>query len=97
LHTYFSISGRNRVTLPGVTGLTYLDKPQRYKRLEQTDAITISGEVDRVYLAPPGVTIILWSGTRVDQTQKRWQILMIGVLTKCCASNPPMLWIKASG
>lgn len=53
LHTYFSISGRNRVTLPGVTGLTYLDKPQRYKRLEQTDAITISGEVDRVYLAPP--------------------------------------------
>jgi D-hexose-6-phosphate mutarotase len=53
LHTYFSISGRNRVTLPGVTGLTYLDKPLRYKQLEQTDAITISGEVDRVYLAPP--------------------------------------------
>ncbi len=72
LHTYFSISGRDGVALPAVTGLTYLDKPQRYKQLEQTDAIAISGEVDRVYLAPPLEIELLDSARQTNTSISTW-------------------------
>lgn len=67
LHSYFSIAGLHGVTLPALTGLSYLDKPQRYKQLEQTEALEISGEVDRVYLAPPA-EIELLDATRQSTT-----------------------------
>lgn len=71
-HTYFSISGRDRVTLPGVTGLTYLDKPQRYKQLQQTDAIAIRGEIDRVYLVPPPEIELLDSARQTKTSISTW-------------------------
>lgn len=72
LHTYFSISGRDLVALPGVTGLTYLDKPQRYKQLRQTDAIAIRSEVDRVYLAPPPEIELLDSARQTKTSISTW-------------------------
>ena len=71
-HTYFSISGRDRVTLPAVTGLTYLDKSQRYRQLVQTDAIVIRGEVDRVYLAPPVEIELLDAARRTSTSISTW-------------------------
>ena len=53
LHSYFAISNRQQVTIPSVTQLAYLDKPQNYRSQQQTCAITFDSEVDRVYQAPP--------------------------------------------
>jgi len=53
LHSYFAISNRQQVTIPSVTQLTYLDKPQNYRSQQQTSAIIFDSEVDRVYQAPP--------------------------------------------
>ena len=72
LHTYFRISSRDRISIPDVTGLTYLDKPQHYKKLQQTSAITINDEVDRVYLAPPMKVDLLDSGRQLTTSISSW-------------------------
>ena len=72
LHTYFGISSRDRITIPDVTGLTYLDKPQHYKKLPQTSATMINDEVDRVYLAPPMKIDLLDSGRQLTTSISSW-------------------------
>lgn len=53
LHSYFSVADCGEVSIPGLTGLTYLDKPSGFSRQTQREPLHIDGEVDRVYLNPP--------------------------------------------
>lgn len=50
LHTYFSIGDISEVTVLGLENKEYLDKTNEFKRVTQTLPLTISGEVDRIYL-----------------------------------------------
>lgn len=50
LHTYFAISDVDRIRISGLDGCTYLDKVNDWQRRTQNGVITISGEVDRVYM-----------------------------------------------
>ena len=50
LHTYFMIGDINEVKVTGLEGCDYLDKVEDFKRKHQEGAITVSSEVDRVYL-----------------------------------------------
>ncbi len=51
LHTYYHVGDIEHASLHGLKGATYLDKVESYAQKTETDeAITISGEVDRVYI-----------------------------------------------
>jgi glucose-6-phosphate 1-epimerase len=51
LHTYFHVGDIAQVTLAGLKGAAFLDKVESYsQKTEASDAISISSEVDRVYL-----------------------------------------------
>lgn len=50
LHTYFSVADISEVTVLGLENKDYLDKTKEFKRCTQTTPLTISGEVDRIYL-----------------------------------------------
>ena len=50
LHTYFSVSDIDAVSVGGLRGCRYVDKPSGgLERLEGNDEVAIAGEVDRVY------------------------------------------------
>lgn len=51
LHTYFQVSDVREITIDGLDGVSYLDKVDDFACKQQTGAITIGSEVDRVYLA----------------------------------------------
>jgi glucose-6-phosphate 1-epimerase len=72
LHSYFSISSRSQVSIPAVTRLTYLDKLQDYLPQQQASAISINGEVDRVYQAPPETIDLLDSGKGINTSICSW-------------------------
>ena len=50
LHTYFNVADISAVTVLGLENKEYLDKTKKFKRCTQTTPLTISGEVDRIYL-----------------------------------------------
>ncbi|MBI3778899.1 MAG: D-hexose-6-phosphate mutarotase [Gammaproteobacteria bacterium] len=50
LHTYFQVSDVRRVTIRGLEGCPYLDKVDGGRRKQQSGAVTISAETDRIYL-----------------------------------------------
>lgn len=50
LHTYFTISDVDKVQVHGLDGCEYYDKVEGMQRKTQTGAVTISSEVDRVYV-----------------------------------------------
>jgi D-hexose-6-phosphate mutarotase len=51
LHTYLHVGDVAQATLHGLKGASYLDKVESYtQKTETTDAIPITGEVDRVFL-----------------------------------------------
>jgi D-hexose-6-phosphate mutarotase len=50
LHSYFAVSDIARATIGGLEGAAYLDKVANYERFQQTGAITIARETDRIYL-----------------------------------------------
>jgi len=51
LHTYFAVGDIGQVSIAGLKGRSYLDKPANFARkLETWDVIWIASEVDRVYL-----------------------------------------------
>ena len=50
LHTYFNIGDINRITIEGLEGREYLDQLQGHQTNHQKGPITISEEVDRIYL-----------------------------------------------
>ena len=72
LHSYFSISSRSQLSIPAVTGLTYLDKLQNYMPQFQSPAISINAEVDRVYQAPPETIDLLDSGKGINTSIRSW-------------------------
>lgn len=49
-HTYFEVSDIRNCRIHGLGGLPYLDKVDGGKKKQQTGAITIGEEVDRIYL-----------------------------------------------
>jgi glucose-6-phosphate 1-epimerase len=51
LHTYFNVGEIAAVSISGLKGVDYLDKTENFAmKHESSDAITISSEVDRVYM-----------------------------------------------
>ena len=50
LHTYFKVDDVSRTKVSGLEGKEYLDKTRNFERLTQNGAVSISGEVDRIYL-----------------------------------------------
>ena len=50
LHTYFRVSDIAHVSVTGLDGCSYLDKLDAFARKPQSGPITVSGEVDRIYL-----------------------------------------------
>jgi len=49
-HTYFEVSDIRHCRIHGLGGLSYLDKVDGGKKRQQTGAVTIGEEVDRIYL-----------------------------------------------
>lgn len=50
LHTYFAVDNVSATQISGLEDKSYLDKPDNFKQKEQTGAIHINEEVDRIYL-----------------------------------------------
>ncbi|MEM9399325.1 MAG: D-hexose-6-phosphate mutarotase [Verrucomicrobiota bacterium] len=50
LHTYFTVADIDKTFIDGLDGVDYLDKVTGYERKSQQGPITISSEVDRIYL-----------------------------------------------
>lgn len=72
LHTYFEVSDVRRVTVRGLEGHPYIDKVDGGKHKQQTGPVTISAEVDRIYLDSTADCLIddpLW--TRCIRISKR--------------------------
>jgi D-hexose-6-phosphate mutarotase len=62
LHTYFQVSDLADMRIEGLTGVTYVDKVADSARKVQQGAITIEGEVDRVYLGTTQDCVIVDAG-----------------------------------
>ena len=58
LHTYFKVDDVSCTKVLGLEGKDYLDKTDGFNRKTQAGAVTISAEVDRVYLDTPDDLII---------------------------------------
>ena len=50
LHTYFNVADVCQVSIYGLEGCPYLDKLDSFKRKQQSGAVRIDQEVDRIYL-----------------------------------------------
>ncbi|HEX7242360.1 MAG TPA: D-hexose-6-phosphate mutarotase [Longimicrobiaceae bacterium] len=54
LHTYFRVGDVREAAVEGLRGVRYLDKVEAgAERTEERDAVTVAGEVDRVYVGAP--------------------------------------------
>jgi len=58
LHTYFSVDDVRNTSLSGLDGKDYLDKTDSFNRKTQLGDVTVSEEVDRIYLNTPGTLVI---------------------------------------
>lgn len=58
LHTYFRIGDINAVSVQGLADKTYIDKVDGGTQKRQSGLVTISEEVDRVYLEVPAELVI---------------------------------------
>lgn len=71
LHTYLRVEDIRNTTLSGLHNLTYQDATAgNAETIQQDKELHITGEVDRVYLAPPDHLILLESGKpalRIEQ------------------------------
>ncbi|HEY9052964.1 MAG TPA: D-hexose-6-phosphate mutarotase, partial [Gammaproteobacteria bacterium] len=59
LHTYFEVGDVSRVSIDGLNDCPYLDKVDNFKRKQQSGAVTITEEVDRIYLESADDCIIV--------------------------------------
>jgi glucose-6-phosphate 1-epimerase len=50
LHTYFNVGDVSKISISGLEGCSYLDKPDNFAIKKQTGMIDINKEVDRVYI-----------------------------------------------
>ncbi len=58
LHTYFEVGDVSKVTIDGLDACPYLDKVDNFKRKQQSGAVDINQEVDRIYLESSGDCVI---------------------------------------
>ncbi len=58
LHTYFAVGDIAQTHVDGLDGCGYIDAVGTWTRRQQQGAVTFSGEVDRIYLDPPGDIVI---------------------------------------
>ena len=58
LHTYFHVGDISKVRVLGLDGTEYLDKVDDSARKTQSGAVTIDGEVDRIYEGVSGELVI---------------------------------------
>ncbi|KAF3941158.1 hypothetical protein ABW19_dt0203652 [Dactylella cylindrospora] len=62
-HTYLRIPDITKLTVSGLSGLTYRDKTQNHAEItESSDAIAITSQTDRVYVSAPGSVIVSSDG-----------------------------------
>lgn len=64
LHTYFHVGDIEGVSVSGLEGCAFLDKVDGGSRKTQDGAVTIAGEVDRVYLGTTATTVIHDTGLK---------------------------------
>ena len=58
MHTYFAVDDITQTIVMGLDDKTYLDKPDEFKRKNQSGPVHFDSEVDRIYLnSPDAVTI----------------------------------------
>ncbi len=50
LHTYFKVGDISQVAVSGLDGANYLDKVDDFSQKQQAGEVSVSGEVDRIYL-----------------------------------------------
>ena len=54
LHTYFRVSDISQTSVIGLSGLKYLDNMKgRQQGTDEQQSISISGEIDRIYVQAP--------------------------------------------
>lgn len=58
LHTYFTVGDIRHTTVEGLSGCTFIDKPDQGTRKVQDGAIAFNGETDRVYLGSEATAVI---------------------------------------
>lgn len=71
LHTYFRVSDIAHISVTGLEGRSYLDKLDGFSRKTQSGPITVSEEVDRIYLGDT-------SAITLHDTDARHRILIGG-------------------
>jgi glucose-6-phosphate 1-epimerase len=64
LHTYYAVSDIHEVTVTGLEGVTYLDKTDNLKEVQQQGGIVVTGPTDRVYLNTASTCIIHDPGSK---------------------------------
>lgn len=57
LHTYYKISSIDKVSVEGLSGVTYTDSLAGGQQVQQQGPVVFDGEVDRIYLAAPDAAI----------------------------------------
>jgi D-hexose-6-phosphate mutarotase len=82
LHTYFHVGDIASARVDGLDGCEYIDKVEGGARRHQAGAVTIDGEVDRVYLGCPGDVVI------VDDALRRRIRIAKGGSHSCVVWNP---------
>ncbi|XP_057982999.1 putative glucose-6-phosphate 1-epimerase [Malania oleifera] len=83
LHNHFSLSDVSEVRVEGLETLDYLDNlMQRERYTEQADAITLDGEIDRLYLSTPSKIAI------IDHEKKRTFVLRKEGMPDAVVWNP---------
>lgn len=59
LHTYLRVGDVRRATVEGLRGVAYVDKVEdRTRKVEEADAVAITGETDRVYEGAPDRLVV---------------------------------------
>ena len=58
LHTYFAVGDVRKTQVLGLDGLTYIDKVGAPANRQQAGAVTVAGEVDRIYLGSTAACVI---------------------------------------
>ena len=53
LHSYFNVGDVAQISMPGLMGLSYIDKLRAGERLPQRAPLVINEAIDRIYLDPP--------------------------------------------
>ncbi len=79
-HTYFKVGDISQTSVLGLEGIDYIDKTDNSSQKQQTGAVMINAEVDRIYLGVQGELVIadaalkrrIWIASRGSKTAVVW-------------------------